>query len=70
MARLLCVAARCSRESDGSPAAADEVHDERDNGKDQQQVNEETADMQNEESAKPEHDQYNRKYDKHENPLS
>jgi hypothetical protein len=44
------------------------VHDERDNGKDQQQMNKETADMQDEKSAKPKHDQYNRQYDEHKKP--
>jgi hypothetical protein len=55
---------------DGSPTAADEVHDQRDDGKDQEQMNEEAADMQDEKSAKPKHNQYNRQYDEHEIPLS
>jgi hypothetical protein len=44
------------------------VHDQRDDGKDQQQMNKETADMQDKKSAQPKHDQYNRQYDEHEKP--
>jgi hypothetical protein len=50
---------------DGSPTAANEVHNKRDDGKDQQQMNEEAADMQDEKSSKPKHNQYNRQYDEH-----
>jgi hypothetical protein len=44
------------------------VHDDGDDGKDEQQMNEEAADVQDEKSAKPKHDQYNRQNDKHGKP--
>jgi hypothetical protein len=44
------------------------MHDQRDDGKDQQQMNEEAADMQDEKSTQPKHYQYNRQYDEHEIP--
>jgi hypothetical protein len=45
-----------------------EVHDDGDKGKDQQQMNEEAADMQDEESAQPEDNEHNRQNEKHANP--
>jgi hypothetical protein len=41
------------------------VHDERDDGKDDEQVNEETAYMQDEESAKPKNDEHHSQNEKH-----
>jgi hypothetical protein len=52
--------------SDCPPAAADEVHDDRDHGEDKQQVNEEAAHVQEEESAEPEQNQHNSQNEKHE----
>ena len=50
---------------DGS-STADEVHDDRDQGKDQQQVNEEAAHVKNEETAKPKQYQNDSQNEKHE----
>ena len=50
--------------------ATDKVHDDRDQRKDKQQVNEEAADVQNEEPAKPEQNQYNRQNEEHDDLLS
>jgi hypothetical protein len=47
------------------PPAADEVHDDRDHGEEEQQVNEEAAHMQDQEAAKPEQDQHNSQNKKH-----
>jgi hypothetical protein len=52
------------------PSSADEVHDDGNYSKDQQQMDEETADMQNEKSPKPKNNQHNSQYEKHERPLS
>jgi hypothetical protein len=46
-------------------SATDEVHDDGDQGKDQEQVNQEAADVQHEEPAQPEQYQYNSKNEKH-----
>ena len=51
-----------------SSSAAYEVHDDGYKGKDQQQMNEEAADMQDEESAQPEDNEHNRQNEKHTNP--
>src|SRR6201987_4371149 len=51
--------------SDCSPAA-DEVHDDRDQGEDEQQVNEEAAHVQDEEAAEPEQNQHNSQNEEHE----
>jgi hypothetical protein len=47
-------------------SAADEIHDDRDQGEDEQQVNEKAAHMQDEEAAKPEQNQHNSQDEKHE----
>jgi hypothetical protein len=49
-------------------SAADEVHDDGNKGKNEQQVNEKAADMQNKEAAQPKHNQNNRQNEKHEIP--
>jgi hypothetical protein len=49
-----------------SSSAADKVHDEGDDGKDQQQMNEEAADVEDKKTAKPEDDQHNSQNEKHE----
>jgi hypothetical protein len=49
--------------------SANEVHDDGDDRKDQQEMDEKTADMQNEESAKPKNDQHNSQDEKHERPA-
>jgi hypothetical protein len=51
-----------------SSSATYEVHDDRYKGKDQQQMNEEAADMQDEKSAQPEDNEHNRQNKKHTNP--
>jgi hypothetical protein len=51
-----------------SSSAAYEVHDYGYKGKDQQQMNEEAADMQDEEAAQPEDNEHNRQNKKHTNP--
>ena len=68
MARPLGATVRCLWELDSSSTAADEVHDDGDDRKDEQQMNEEAADMQDEKSAEPQHDQHNSQYEKHERP--
>jgi hypothetical protein len=52
-------------ESDRSPAT-DEVHNDRDQGKDQQQVNQEAAYVQNKKSAEPKQNQHHSQDKKHE----
>src|SRR6267154_2098179 len=59
---LLCAAIL----SDCPSAAADEVHDDRDHGEDEQKVYEETAHVQDEEPAEPEQNQHNSQNEKHE----
>jgi hypothetical protein len=44
-------------ELDG-PSAADEVHDDRDHGKDKEEVNEEAAHVQEKKSAEPKQNQH------------
>jgi hypothetical protein len=51
-------------------SATYKVHDDRDQSKDQQEVNEEAADVQNKEPAKPKQNQYNRQNEKHGDLLS
>jgi hypothetical protein len=51
-------------------SATDKVHDDRDQRKDKQQVNEEAADVQNEEPTQPKQNQYNRQNEKHSYLLS
>jgi hypothetical protein len=51
-------------------SATNKVHDDRDQSKDQQEVNEEAADVQNKEPAKPKQNQYNRQNEKHGDLLS
>jgi hypothetical protein len=51
-------------------SATDEVHDDRDQGEDKQQVNEEAADVQNEEPAQPKQNQHNGQNKKHDDLLS
>ena len=50
-------------------SAADEVHDDRNQGKDQQQVNQKAADMKDEESAEPEQDEHYSQNQKHKLPF-
>jgi hypothetical protein len=52
-----------------SPSAANEVHDDGDQGKEEQQVNQEAADVQNKESAKPKQNQHHSENEKHEKNL-
>jgi hypothetical protein len=47
-------------------SAADEVHDDRDYREDEQQMDEEAAHVQDEESAEPEQNQHNSQNKKHE----
>jgi hypothetical protein len=49
---------------------ANEVHDDRDQREDKQQVNEEAADVQNEEPAQPKQNQHNGQNKKHDDLLS
>jgi hypothetical protein len=51
-----------------SSSATYEVHDYGYKGKDQQQMNEEAADVQDEKSAKPEDNEHDRQNEKHTNP--
>jgi hypothetical protein len=46
--------------------SANEVHDDGDQGEEEEQVNEEAAHVQEEKSAEPEQDQYNSQNQKHE----
>jgi hypothetical protein len=48
------------------PSAADEVHDDGDQRKDEEQMNEEAAHVQDEEAAEPEQDQHHSQNEKHE----
>jgi hypothetical protein len=58
---------RCNLETTlDCSSAADEVHDDGDQGEEEQQVNEEAAHVQDEEPAKPEQDQHNSQDEKHE----
>jgi hypothetical protein len=58
---LLCASIELDRSS-----AAYEVHDDRDHGEDEQQVDQKAADVQNEEPSEPQQDQNNSKNEKHE----
>jgi hypothetical protein len=51
-------------------SAADEVHDDRDQSEDKQQVDEEAADVQNEETAQPKQNKHNGQNKKHDDLLS
>jgi hypothetical protein len=44
------------------------VHDEGDDGEDDKQVNQKTADVQDKESAQPENDEHHCQYEKHAEP--
>jgi hypothetical protein len=46
-------------------AASDEVHDNRDHGKQQKQMNEQPCGVEHEEAAEPQHNQNNCEYQKH-----
>jgi hypothetical protein len=58
----LCFALRLLDRS----SAADEVHDDRDQGEDKQQVDQKAAHVQNEEPAEPEQNQHHSQDEKHE----
>jgi len=49
-----------------SSSATDEVHDDGDQGKDEQQMDQEAADMQDEEPAEPEQNQHHSQDEEHE----
>ena len=51
-------------------SATDEVHDDRDQSEDKQQVDEEAADVQNEETAQPKQNKHNGQNKKHDDLLS
>jgi hypothetical protein len=53
----------------GCSSAGDEVHDNRDDGKDQQYVNEEPSGMEHYETAYPENEEYECQNEKHVNPA-
>ena len=55
----------CSLVLDGA-SAADKIHDDRDQSKDQQQMNEEAAHVKNEEPSKPKQYQNDSQNEKHE----
>jgi hypothetical protein len=63
---LFCIATFCTAIFSDCSSAADEVHDDGDHGKEEQQVDEEAAHVQDEESSKPEQDQHNSQNKKHE----
>ena len=62
---MFCVAVLLQLPGSDCSPAADEVHDDRDQGEDEQQVNEKAAHMQDEEASKPEQDQHDSKNEKH-----
>jgi hypothetical protein len=50
------------------PSAADEVHDDGDDGEEEQEMNQEAAHMQDDEAAQPEQNQHNSEDEKHDRP--
>ncbi len=56
---------RKSRESSDRPAAADKVHDDRNDSEDQQDVNEEARDVEDKKSAEPQKDENDSENKKH-----
>jgi hypothetical protein len=50
------------------PLAGYEVHDERDDSEDDEQVNQKTADVQDKKSAQPENNEHHSQYKKHAEP--